>query len=151
MWGALEQFNLAVGRGKKNELAFRVLGAPWITTAESQSLALHLNELGLTGVSFKPYSWTVTRDLYLGKIANGVILEWSGVELRSDELTYKVASVLMKLFKDRLIPNSTATLALGSQSMLDAIKSFRAWDDYRVVIDSELEKFKLRRKPFLLY
>ncbi len=151
LWGALEQFNLAVGRGKTNELAFRVLGAPWITAGESQTLALRLNELGLSGVVFRSYSWTVTRALYDGKTAHGVILEWSGLEVRSDELTYKVASVLTKLFKDRLIPNSMATAAFGSQNMLNAIKALSSWESYRMVIDYELEKFKLRRKPYLLY
>lgn len=151
LWGSLEQFNLAVGRGKTNELAFRVLGAPWITPAESKLLTLHLNELGLTGVVFKPYSWTVTRALYEGKIAHGVLLEWSGAEVRSDELTYKVTSVLTKLFKDRLIPNSMAPAAFGSQNMLNVIQALISWDDYQMVIDSELDKFKLRRKPYLLY
>lgn len=151
LWGALEQFNLAVGRGKTNELAFRILGAPWMTPLESHTLALHLNQLGLSGVVFRPYSWFVTRALYEGKTAQGIILEWSGLEVRSDELTYKVTAVLMKLFKDRLIPNSMTASAFGSQAMLEALKALKSWDDYRMVIDSELEKFKLRRKPYLLY
>lgn len=151
MWGTLENFNLAVGRGKTNELAFRILGAPWITKTESVNLAKELNLLGFKEVAFTPYSWNVTRALYEGKIANGVILEWSGEEVRTDEFTYKVASVLIKLFKDRLNTTQMAPRSYGSQSMIDAIRTLKPWDQYRVLIDDELEKFSLRRKPYLLY
>lgn len=151
MWGTLENFNLAVGRGKTNDLAFRTLGAPWITKAESLKLSVALNALGFEGVVFSPYSWIVTRATFEGKSANGVMLEWSGQEVRTDEFTYKVASVLIKLFKERLNVTQMAPQSYGSQSMIDAIRALKPWDTYRTVIDTELEKFKLRRKPFLLY
>ena len=54
MWGTLENFNLAVGRGKTNDLAFRILGAPWITKAESLALTAELNALGFEGAVFRP-------------------------------------------------------------------------------------------------
>lgn len=151
MWGTLENFNLAVGRGKTNENAFRTLGAPWITKAESLTLAKDLNALGFAGATFKPYSWKVTRALHEGKEANGVMLEWNGVEVRTDEFTYKVASVLVKLFKDRLTTNLMSPQSYGSQSMIDAIKTLKPWNSYKLVIDADLEKFKIRRQPFLLY
>jgi uncharacterized protein YbbC (DUF1343 family) len=151
MWGTLENFNLAVGRGKSNDLAFRTLGAPWITKAESRTLTDELNALGFEGAVFKPYSWTVTRATYEGKLVNGVILEWSGKEVRTDEFTYKIASVLVKLFKDRLNTTQMAPASYGSQTMIDAIRTLKPWDAYRTVIDTELVKFKLRRAPYLLY
>lgn len=151
LWGAVEHFNLAIGRGKTNELAFRVIGAPWITHFESIKLSQELNALGLFGVKFTPYSWVVTRALYEGQIAHGVLLEWSGLEVRSDEFVYKVTAVLHKLFQGRLIANSMAPQSYGSHQMMNAMKSLMSWDVYRSVIDSELEKFKLRRKAYLLY
>lgn len=151
MWGALEDFNLSVGRGLTNELAFKILGAPWITKTEAQTLATKLNALGFKNVLFKPYTWKVTRAVHLGKIANGIIIEWNGQEVRTDEFTYKVSSTLVKLFKDRLNISSMSPGAYGSQSMVDAIKAAKPWESYKAVIDAELEKFQTRRTEFLLY
>ncbi len=151
MWGTLENFNLAVGRGLTNENAFKVLGAPWITKAESEKLASELNALGFVGAVFKPHSWKVTRATYEGKEVNGVRLEWSGVEIRTDEFTYKVASVLVKLFKDRLNITMMSPSSYGSPTMVEAIKTLKPWESYKKLIDSDLEKFKIRRQEFLLY
>lgn len=151
LWGTLENFNLAVGRGKTNELAFRVLGAPWITQAESEKLAQELNALNVSGAVFKPYSWKVTRAIHVGTEANGVMLEWDGTEIRTDEFTYKVASVLVKLFKDRLNISMMSAASYGSATMVEAIRELKPWESYQKLIDSDLEKFKTRRKEFLLY
>ncbi len=151
IWGTLENFNLAVGRGKTNEDAFKLLGAPWITVSESEVLAQKLNELGFQGAVFVPYSWKVSRSLFEGKTANGVRLEWSGEEIRSDEFTYKVSSVLVQLFKDRLNLNQMSAQSYGSQGMIESIRMNKSWESYQSVIDRELEAFKLRRLPYLLY
>jgi uncharacterized protein YbbC (DUF1343 family) len=151
MWGTLENFNLAVGRGKTNEHAFRILGAPWITQAESIKLSEILNALGFRGATFKPYSWKVTRALYSGEEANGVVLAWDGQEVRTDEFTYKVASLLVKMFPGRINMNQMSPQSYGSQSMIEAIKNLKPWDSYKIVIEADLEKFKARREAFLLY
>lgn len=149
LWGSLENFNLAVGRGKTNELAFRVLGAPWITLEESHKLAVELNNLKINHIKFSPFTWTVTRDLYNGNVAKGVMIDWDGEEVRTDELTYKVTSVLKKLFKDRL--STPKPIAFGSQSMIDSMLSGIFWNTYQEVIDREIEQFKIRREKYLLY
>ena len=151
MWGSLEDFNISVGRGLTNELAFKVLGAPWITLSESKNLADKLNALNFAGVTFKPYTWKVTRAVHVGKIANGIMVEWNGQEVRTDEFTYKVASVLVKLFKDRLNVAAMSATTYGSKEMVEAIKSLKSWESYKSVIDADLEKFQTRRKEFLLY
>jgi uncharacterized protein YbbC (DUF1343 family) len=151
LWGTLENFNLAVGRGKTNEQAFKVLGAPWITADESRQLATSLNELQFEGLLFKPLSWKVTRSLYEGQTANGVILEWTGAEIRTDEFTYKVSSLLVKTFKDRLNLNQMSAQSYGSKTMIEAIKASLPWESYREKIDQDLVNFKRRREPFLLY
>lgn len=151
MWGTLENFNLAVGRGQTNEEAFRVIGAPWITVKESELLANELNALGFAGVVFKPHTWTVTRATYAGKVANGVRVSWDGQEVRTDEFTYKVASTLVRLFKDRLNIKDMSPSSYGSSTMVNAIKTLTPWSQYGQVIDKELEAFKIRRTPYLLY
>lgn len=151
IWGSLENFNLAVGRGKTNELAFQVLGAPWITKDESAKLANDLNALKLPHVNFKPYSWLVTREMYQGKVAEGVILEWDGNEVRTDELTYRVAQILVKSFPGRINVADMSSATYGSREVVDAIKNGTPWDKFELVIDADVEAFKERRKPFLLY
>lgn len=151
MWGTLENFNLAVGRGQTNEEAFRVIGAPWMSTAESKLLANELNALGFAGVKFTSHTWMVTRATYAGKQANGVRVTWDGQEVRTDEFTYKVASTLVRLFKDRLNIKDMSPSSYGSSAMVNAIKTLIPWSQYGQVIDKELEAFKIRRTPYLLY
>jgi uncharacterized protein YbbC (DUF1343 family) len=151
MWGTLENFNVAVGRGQDNSDAFRVLGAPWITEKESFELSAALNALNFSGVKFTPYSWLVTRAEYQGKRANGVRMSWDNSEVRTDEFTYKVSSTLVRLFKDRLNVKDMSPASYGSMTMVNAIKSLTPWSEYGQVIDKELEAFKIRRTPYLLY
>jgi hypothetical protein len=39
----------------------------------------------------------------------------------------------------------------GSGTMVNAIRAGTTWETYRKVIDPELEAFKIRRLPYLLY
>lgn len=151
IWGSLENFNLAVGRGKTNELAFTVLGAPWITKPEAVSLANSLNAFKLDHIHFKPYSWIVTRGMYQGKEAVGVVLEWDGEEVRSDEVTYKVAQTLVKYFPGRLSIDKMSSATYGSKEVVNAIKNGTSWESFQTVIDNDIQSFKIRRKPYLLY
>lgn len=151
IWGTLENFNLAVGRGQVNDEAFRVIGAPWITAAESMTLSKELNALGIPGVTFDAHSWMVTRATYVGQKAQGVKIFWDSQEVRTDEFTYKVASTLVRLFRDRLNIEKMSPASYGSVSMVNAIKKGTPWETYSQLIDKELETFRIRRNPFLLY
>ena len=151
LWGTMENFNLAVGRGQTNESAFHRIGAPWITKDEALSLAQALNQLNFPGVTFSVVNWKVTRALYVGQMANGVQIEWSGEDMRTDEFTYKISSLLLKMFKGRIQLNTTSPHFYGSQKMIDAMLNSLPWETYRLVIDAELADFKQRRASFLLY
>lgn len=151
IWGTLENFNLAVGRGQINDEAFRVIGAPWISKAESVTLAKELNALRIAGLTFEPHSWVVTRATYVGQKAQGVKIFWDRTEVRTDELTYKVASLLVRLFRGRLNIEKMSAASYGSMSMIEAIKKEVSWGEFSKVIDKELKEFEERRKEFLLY
>jgi hypothetical protein len=84
-------------------------------------------------------------------MVNGVVLDWDGREIRTDEFTYKVASLLVKLFKDRLNVANMSAASYGSSTMVNAIKTQVPWETYSSVIDTDLQNFKIRRKPYLLY
>jgi len=151
LWGTMENFNLAVGRGLTNELAFRVIGSPWITPKESVELSRQLNDLKIDGITFTPFSWKVTRAIFDGLVANGVQLQWSGKEVRSDEFTYKVSAILFKMFPDRLTMSALAPNFYGSKQIVNAIKNNTPWENIQSLIDSEIENFKQRRAPYILY
>lgn len=67
--GLLEASNIAVGRG--TDLPFEQFGAPYI---DGPKLAQALTDLGLTGVTFAPTSWTPEDKLHKfnGEKINGV-------------------------------------------------------------------------------
>jgi len=151
LWGFLENFNLAVGRGQTNELAFKVIGAPWISQSEAEEFSNSLNQLGFEGVQFTHFSWEVTRSTFKGERVQGVKISWNHAELRTDEFNYKVSQTLYRHFRDRLTLNGLALPILGSKKMLEAIRTQVPWKDFKQEIDDKLELFKKRRRPFLLY
>lgn len=150
-WGTLENFNLAVGRGQNNDKAFKVIGAPWITDEEKNKLVNELNALGFSKIIFSPHEWNVDRALYNGQRAKGVMIEGDMSSIRTDEFTYKVSSLLVRLFPDRLNLNNMSPQAYGSKMMIESIRKGKTWESYQEIIDSEIEAFKIRRIPYLLY
>ena len=151
LWGSLENFNLAVGRGQTNEEAFRVLGAPWITLSESQELAQELNQLLFAGIKFKAHQWKVSRSIYAGQVATGVRIDGDFSQIRTDEFTFKVASLLVAKFKERLNMNQMSPQTYGSHKLIAAIRRQEQWEKIKNLIDQELVLFAQRRKPFLIY
>ncbi len=155
LWGSLEHFNLSVGRGKTNELAFRVVAAPWISRKEASEMASSLNQLGFKGVTFVPYTFTVTREIYLGQKVNGVVIALGkGYEdQRSDEFTYLLSSFLSSKFSSegRLLFSKYASNYYGSEKYSQAVRNSVSWKEYSEKIDSDIQKFIERRLPYLLY
>jgi uncharacterized protein YbbC (DUF1343 family) len=152
--GSLEQFNLSVGRGITNENAFRVFGAPWITKAETVELVQELNGLRLPGLMFLPHQQRVTRAIYEGQDIRGVRVELVGQpvdRVRSDEALYRIVSVLLDRFGERINFGKVADLYFGDASWRDAWKNRMSWESFSVRLDPDLVRFRARRAPFLLY
>jgi uncharacterized protein YbbC (DUF1343 family) len=153
LWGSLEQFNLSVGRGQTNELAFRVIAAPWISKSSTEDLAMELNALTFEGVFFTPYSFKVSRDIYLDQMVNGVRIEFkSGFEsIRTDEMVYRISSLLKMLYPAQLQFSKYAIHYYGSDEFLSGIKTGKVWDEVLIGIHSRIQNFQERRHSFLLY
>ncbi len=151
LWGTLENFNLAVGRGTTNELAFHVIGAPWITPEEAQKMSQKLNAMTFPGLSFSAFSWTVTRAAHTGKVAHGVKISGDFSQARTDEVTYEVARYLVKKFEGRISSGNMSTRSYGSQRLVDAIRAQIPFSQEKKRIDEALKAFDLRRRPYLLY
>ncbi len=153
LWGSLEHFNLSVGRGKTNEKAFRVIAAPWISQAESESLASDLNALGFSGLLFLPEEFVASRDVYLGQTVRGVSIALSkGSEtLRTDEVTQVISSLLFNRFGDRLQFSKYAPNYYGSEWLVETIRQKKSWMEVEQVLSPRIQDFKKRREPYLLY
>ncbi len=153
LWGSLEHFNLSVGRGKTNELAFRVIAAPWISEVESETLSADLNSLGFKGVVFLPCRFVASRDIHLGQTVRGVSVELTEghLELRSDRMTQVISSLLYERFGDRLVFSKFAPNYYGSEGMIQSIRKKQSWEDLMTSLDLKIDSFRKRRKPHLLY
>jgi uncharacterized protein YbbC (DUF1343 family) len=153
LWGSLESFNLSVGRGLTNELAFKVIAAPWISNEESNELANELNQLQLKGLSFTPTRFLATRDIYKDNYVQGVkvTLSEEALEQRMDEMTFKIASIIQKKFSDRIKFSKMAKNYYGSERQIQAITNQLPWSNYQTTIDQALTMFEIRRLPYLIY
>ena len=144
--GLLETTNLSVGRG--TDTPFERIGAPW---CDGVRFAARLRAQGLKGVAFVPIRFTPTASKFEGKLCSGVqiaITDWSAFEPVLTGIA--IACALRDLFPADWKTDKLDTL-WRHQASLDA---FLAGADARAVEKTwlkDLELFRLRRKPFLLY
>jgi uncharacterized protein YbbC (DUF1343 family) len=146
-----EGTNLSVGRG--SAAPFEQIGAPWLDTA---AVLERVRQARLPGVEFSGASFTPTRPGD-GKYADTLL---AGIRVRmTDRASYDPTAAAVHLLaavravhRDRFtwIPKHFDRLAGGPavRERLDA-----GADPAEIVggWDADLERFKLRRRPFLLY
>lgn len=144
--GLLEGTNLSVGRG--TDTPFEVLGAPW---CQGVPLARRLREAKLPGVTFVPVSFTPNASKFRGERCGGinvVITDWQTFEpvrtgihiacaLRAQHETAWDTKRLDWLLKHE----ATATAILAGTAADEIVASWK----------KDLDLFRMRRKPFLLY
>lgn len=144
--GLLEGTNLSVGRG--TDTPFERLGAPWCSGVQ---LAEFLRELNLAGVAFVPIRFTPTASKFEGKECSGIqiaITDWKTFEPVTTGIA--IATALHKLHRDDWNTEKLGWLLkseLTQKAILDG-------EDARTIAKSwlkDLEVFRMRRKPFLLY
>lgn len=144
--GLLETTNVSVGRG--TDTPFERIGAPW---CDGPRLAARLREQGLKGVAFVPIYFTPTASKFEGKRCSGVqiaITDWSVFEPVLTGIT--IACALRDLFAADWKTDKLDTLWKHQASL----SAFSTGADARAIEKTwakELELFRLRRKPFLLY
>lgn len=144
--GLLEGTNLSVGRG--TDTPFEVLGAPW---CDGVPLAAALRAAELPGVTFVPITFTPTASKFRGERCSGVnvvVTDWRTFEpvrtglviacaLRARHGAQWNTQKLDWLLKDA--PTGAAIVAGTPADQLAA-----SWQ-------KDLDLFRIRRKPFLLY
>lgn len=144
--GLLEGTNLSVGRG--TDRPFEVLGAPW---CHGELLARRLREAGLPGVAFVPVQFTPKASRFRGEACSGinvVITDWRTFEPVRTGI--HIACALRALHRDEW---DTAKLdwLLKHPPTTEAILAGKPADEIVAAWQKDLELFRMRRKPFLLY
>jgi uncharacterized protein YbbC (DUF1343 family) len=144
--GLLETTNLSVGRG--TDQPFEWFGAPWL---DGQRLAAVLAARKLPGVRWVPVARTPSSSVFAKQECGGVQLivdDWATYEPLVTGLT--VATELRRLYPDAWQVDRYDRL-LAHKATLEAVKAGRPVDEIVRSWQADLERFRERRRPFLLY
>jgi uncharacterized protein YbbC (DUF1343 family) len=144
--GLLEGTNLSVGRG--TDTPFEILGAPW---CDGVKLAAALRAANLPGVAFVPVRFTPTASKFRGVECGGVHVlptDWS--TFQPVRTGIHVACALHALHANEWDTKKLDWL-LKHPPTHDAILAGDAADAIAAKWAAELDLFRMRKKPFLLY
>lgn len=144
--GLLEGTNLSVGRG--TDTPFEVLGAPW---CDGRALAARLRAAKLPGVAFVPVAFTPNASKFRGERCSGinvVVTDWQTFEPVRTGI--HVACALRALHSDAWDVQKLDWL-LKHEPTRDAILAGKPADEIVASWQRDLELFRIRRQPFLLY
>ncbi len=144
--GVLEGTNLSVGRG--TDTPFEIVGAPW---CDGIALAGHLNAQAIPGVTFVPVTFTPASSKHKGERCSGVnivITDWA--TFRPVATGLRLGCALRDLFpKDW--KHERVDWLLREKAAYDAFAKGASAAELEESWRKELELFRLRRTPFLLY
>ena len=144
--GLLETTNVSVGRG--TDRPFEWVGAPWI---DGVKLAAALAKEELPGVRFTPCRQTPLASVYKDKECDGVQIavdDWS--RFRPVRTGVALACALRKLYPEDWQADRFDRL-LGNAATFDAPKRGATWRELEKGWQTELVRFRERRRPYLLY
>jgi uncharacterized protein YbbC (DUF1343 family) len=141
-----EASNVSVGRG--TETPFELVGAPWI---EANALVRYLRDRQLAAVEFEPVSFRPNSSRFKGEVCQGVRLILKDRDrLDAVGLGIEILCALHRLHPGRFEIDRALGL-VGSRAALQAIKE--GLDPHAIVSSwqPQLDEFRERRKPYLLY
>jgi uncharacterized protein YbbC (DUF1343 family) len=142
----LHESAISVGRG--TDKPFEQIGAPYI---DDMRLAAELNGANLAGVRFLPVRFTPTYSTFKDVPCAGVsILVVDRDRLHAVEVGIAIALTLRRLYPADYALEKIAPLLKHPQTF-DAIRNGRPLAEIRDNWKEDLERFRKRREPFLLY
>ena len=142
----LHETALSVGRGTGTP--FEVIGAPYINDLDA---AEQLNRAGLPGITFVPIRFTPTASTFKDKACGGVSMFITDRNrLKPVDVGISIALVLQRLYPNEYAVNKPINL-LTSKPTLEAIKRGDSLIAIKQSWAADLDAFKKRREPFLLY
>ena len=141
-----EASNVSVGRG--TDTPFELLGAPWI---DAERLAAYLRDRSIAGVDFEAARFTPSAANFKGEECRGV-----RIELKDRNALKPVAMGIELLFAlNRLYPRvfrlDPALHLVGSRAVLQAIADGLAPESIVASWQPQLDDFRRRSTPYLLY
>ncbi len=144
--GLLEKCQVSVGRG--TDTPFEILGAPWL---DELALAKALNAAALPGVRFTPIRFTPQAAVFAHAECRGVRLTVTNREtLRAADLGMLLAATLHHLSPKKFDLDACLGL-LGDRPTLKALRAGRSPAAIAALWQPALQRFEVRRKPYLLY
>jgi uncharacterized protein YbbC (DUF1343 family) len=151
-----EGTNLSEGRG--TALPFEILGAPWVDGHLQADL---LNQQEISGVYFRPVSFTPTTSKHQGKVCQGVQLYILDREIFSPlRVTLELINACLELFPDKFAylppyngPDShyPFDLLAGTDTLRRDLESGHPVDEILESWQPGLDKFSERRGSYLRY
>jgi uncharacterized protein YbbC (DUF1343 family) len=145
-----EGTNISVGRGTPT--AFQVLGTPWLNARE---LINRLNSYKFLGVRFEPITFTPLKpgdNKFAGQVVSGV--RFVTTNRRTYDPTKAAVAALLEI--RALHPNEfgwtgTFPRLYGVRGARTAIENGATYQQLTAGWSAQLEVFKARRAPYLLY
>jgi uncharacterized protein YbbC (DUF1343 family) len=144
--GLLEGTNLSVGRG--TDTPFEILGAPW---CDGIALAAKLRAAGLPGVAFVPVRFTPSASKFRGEECSGVhvlVSDWRTFEPVRTGIHVAVA---LRALHEAAWDTKKLDWLLKHEATATAILDGTDADTIVATWQRDLDLFRVRRKPFLLY
>lgn len=143
-----EGTNVSEGRGTTKP--FEYIGAPWI---DNQKLTSQLNELQLSGVLFRPITFTPQFSKYKEEVCHGVAIH---ITDQKQVISVEVAVWMLRLLIDEHpcefeFREPHFDRLAGNATLRDALLAGRSWNDLFESWNAEVERFRERREPYLLY
>ncbi len=144
----LEGTNISEGRGTSNP--FELFGAPWI---DGDDLSRELNHLGISGVLFKGVEFSPTFSKYREELCSGCQIHVVNREKYSPlKTSLHIIKTIMDMYSgafefhsdyfDKIMGTAKVREFLESEKSIEQIV-----ENYRI----DLDEFKEKRKPYLLY
>ncbi len=138
---------ISVGRG--TDTPFEVVGAPYVTN--DVRFAAELNRAGLPGVRFHAVRFTPTYSTFKDQPCGGVRLVLTDRDaLNAVDVGLTIAVTMQRLYGTNFAADKMQVL-LREPSVLAGIKSGKSVAEMKAGWAADLEAFKKRREPFLLY
>jgi uncharacterized protein YbbC (DUF1343 family) len=141
-----EASNVSVGRG--TDTPFELLGAPWIRADE---LVQHLRGRQIPGVEFEPAAFTPDSSIFAGQPCNGIrIVLKDRVSLNAVGLGIEILCALQRLYPG-VFQLDPVLHMVGSRTVIRAIADGLEPESIAASWQPQLEEFRRRSTPYLLY
>ncbi len=144
--GLLEFCNVSVGRG--TDTPFLLFGAPWV---DGPALAAALDKESFPGLKLEAAQFRPRASVFAGKECHGVRFHVTDRgQLPAVKLGVALASALQRQHPDTFKLDLMQKL-LCSPAVLESIRAGKSVRETAALYAADIEAFRKRREPFLLY